>query len=164
MPTPPEGPRGPRLRPARPEDAEALATLCGQLGYPSETVQVARRLRSIGTRPDHAVLVAVDGAKLLGWVHVFVTRLLETDARAEIGGLVVDEACRGRGLGKALVRGAEAWARSYGLRLLRVRTNVTRERAHRFYEREGFREEKRQIVLMRDLPAPDKPPPPNKRP
>ena len=119
---------------------------------------MAARLRSIGTRPDHAVLVAADGPRLLGWVHVFVTRLLETDARAEIGGLVVDEACRGRGLGKALVRSAEAWARSYGLRLLRVHSNVTRERAHRFYEREGFREEKRQTVFTRELP-----PPPDKR-
>jgi GNAT superfamily N-acetyltransferase len=132
---------------------------------------VAARLRSIGSRPDHAVLVAADGARLLGWVHVFVTRRLETDARAEIGGLVVDESCRGRGLGRALVRSAEAWARSYGLRLLRVRSNVTRERAHRFYEREGFREEKRQTVFTRELPPPpdtrspsDKHSPPDKSP
>jgi hypothetical protein len=33
-----------------------------------------------------------------------------------------------------------------------VRSNVTRERAHRFYEREGFRETKKQGVFERDLP------------
>ena len=154
MPAPPEGSRGPRLRAARPEDVEALAALCGQLGYPSATARVAARLRSIGTRPDHVVLVADDGGRVLAWIHVFVTRLLEADARAEIGGLVVDEASRGRGLGKALVRAAQAWAASLGLRLLRVRSNVTRERAHRFYQREGFREEKRQAVFTRELPPP----------
>jgi GNAT superfamily N-acetyltransferase len=152
MPAPPQEPRGPSLRAARPEDAEALAGLCGQLGYPSETAQVTARLRSIGSRPDHAMLVVVEGGRLTGWVHVFVSRLLETEPRAEIGGLVVDEAMRGRGLGRALLRAAAAWAGSMGLRLLRVRSNVTRERAHRFYEREGFRETKKQGVFERDLP------------
>jgi GNAT superfamily N-acetyltransferase len=149
----PEEPRGPRLRPARPEDAEALAGLCGQLGYPSDTAQVTARLRSIASRPDHAVLVVAEDGRLLGWVHVFVSRLLEAEPRAEIGGLVVDEAVRGRGLGRALVRAARAWAGGMGVSLMRVRSNVTRERAHRFYGREGFRETKRQSVFERDIPA-----------
>jgi hypothetical protein len=39
-----------------------------------------------------------------------------------------------------------------GYRKLRVRSNVVREDAHRFYEREGFRRTKTQMVLDRKLP------------
>jgi GNAT superfamily N-acetyltransferase len=51
---------------------------------------------------------------------------------------VVDEKLRGLGLGAALVKAAEDWAKEKKLSLVRVRSNIIRESAHRFYQREGY--------------------------
>ena len=56
----------------------------------------------------------------------------------QVVGLVVGEGQRGRGIGSLLLRDAEAWARTVGVCQLRVRSNVTRTRAHGFYLRAGY--------------------------
>ena len=141
------------IRHVAPNDAEALAALAGQLGYPSTPAEIEARLRLLHAHPDlHAVYVAEDpGGAVAGWLHVFVSAHLESDAFAEVGGLVVDERQRGGGVGEALVRQAEAWARERGLGQPRVRSNVVRERAHRFYERQGFERLKDQVVFQKRL-------------
>jgi GNAT superfamily N-acetyltransferase len=64
---------------------------------------------------------------------------------------VVDEARRGGGLGAKLVAAADEWAAGHGFRTLRVRSNVVRERTHRFYERLGFARIKSQVVFARPV-------------
>jgi GNAT superfamily N-acetyltransferase len=70
---------------------------------------------------------------------------------AELAGLVVGDSARSRGIGALLLRAAEDWARNRGFARLRVRSNVVRERAHRFYLREGYIERKRQVVFDKTL-------------
>jgi GNAT superfamily N-acetyltransferase len=88
---------------------------------------------------------------VVGWIHVFAAHRLESGPFAEIGGLVVGEEARGRGVGKRLLAAARSWAFERGIRELRVRSNVLRERAHRFYEREGFARSKEQAVFVQSL-------------
>ena len=45
----------------------------------------------------------------------------------------------------------EAWARARGLKEMVLRSNVIRERAHAFYRRLGYEEQKRQVKLRRRL-------------
>jgi GNAT superfamily N-acetyltransferase len=98
------------------------------------------------------VLVAESGeGRVVGWLHVAARTQLTEDASAEILGLVVDESARGNGIGAALVRAAEEWARAQGCVRIRVRSRDTRERAHRFYEREGYARNKVQLVLHKPL-------------
>jgi GNAT superfamily N-acetyltransferase len=128
-----------RIRPMTPADAPLVADLTTQLGYPTTTEETAERLSSIAARPDeHAALVADDDGRALGWVHVELSTSLESGLKANIGGLVVDDEHRSFGLGAELLAAAEAWAREHGARRMVVRSRVTRERAHRFYEREGY--------------------------
>ncbi|MGB9593658.1 MAG: GNAT family N-acetyltransferase, partial [Anaerolineae bacterium] len=108
-------------------------------------------LRTIGQRPDHAVFVAEAEGVVVGWVHVYAVATLESPAHAEIGGLVVDEAHRGRGIGRALMERAEAWARGMGLHTVRLRSNVIRAEAHAFYERIGYAPVKTQKVFAKRL-------------
>ena len=61
---------------------------------------------------------------------------------------------RGVGVGAQLLHAAEQWAAKNGFGRMRVRSNVVRERAHRFYLREGYRERKRQVVFDKDLTDP----------
>jgi GNAT superfamily N-acetyltransferase len=65
--------------------------------------------------------------------------------------LVVDERARGAGVGRELVASAEAWAVARGCRRLTVATRITRERAHRFYLREGFSLDKTSHVFQKPL-------------
>lgn len=51
-----------RVRVGTAADADALATLSGQLGYPSTLAQIAARFAALATRPDWAAYVAeLDG-------------------------------------------------------------------------------------------------------
>jgi GNAT superfamily N-acetyltransferase len=142
-----------QIRPLREEDVRAVARLATQLGYPANASDLAERLKLLQGSPSHGLFTAVDaaGGEVLGWIHVAASHALIHDPLAEIVSLVVDETRRGAGVGAALVRAAEAWSRSRGLGRLRVRCRVERERAHRFYEREGLVPEKTQNVLSKPV-------------
>jgi GNAT superfamily N-acetyltransferase len=121
-------------------DAKAIANLAGQLGYPTSPHEARERLLAILEEESHVAYVAEALENgVVGWIHVFGTDRLVTDPFAEIGGLIVDEAHRGAGVGKAMLEQAEKWARDQGYEVLRVRSNVVREGARAFYESMGYR-------------------------
>jgi len=143
-----------KVRRARRGDAERIAQLSGELGYPASAAQVATRLRQLTPVSKHAVFVAEspDAATgVVGWVHVSVAHLLESDIRAEVNGLVVAEGQRSAGAGAKLLEAAEEWARRRGCRGMNVRSNVIRERAHGFYERNGYEHYKTQKAFRKAL-------------
>jgi GNAT superfamily N-acetyltransferase len=100
---------------------------------------------------EHAVFVAQVGSDLAGWLAVFVYRVVEADARAEISGFVVDERYRSQRVGMHLLARAERWAREKGCRAIGLRSNVIRDRAHAFYERHGYKHVKTQKSFRKDL-------------
>jgi GNAT superfamily N-acetyltransferase len=139
------------IREARLSDAGALARLATQLGYPTMADQAVRRVTGILARPGNRILVAEADGEVVGWIHVAESVTLESDPAAKIAGLVVDEAFRGAGVGARLVADAEAWAAGQGHDRIRVRSNVKRNRARRFYERAGFTVTKRQRNFEKPL-------------
>ena len=140
------------VRRVRAIDAESLAELCGELGYPATRDQVKERLRRLVPASSHAVFVAESpGAGVIGWIHVSVTHLLESDTRAEVNGLVVADAQRSLGAGAKLLDAAEQWARKRGCKNVNVRSNVIRERAHLFYLRQGYEHYKTQKAFRKPL-------------
>jgi len=140
------------VRTANSADVARIALLAGQLGYPATEREISPRFAALEGQTDHAVFVAdYPSTKVIGWLHVFIRPLLESDAAAEIGGLIVDERFRGRGVARALVDASARWGQRCGVGYLRVRSNVTRESALRFYTGLGFREAKTQRVLIRIL-------------
>ncbi len=71
--------------------------------------------------------------------------------RAEVNGLVVAEEQRSLGAGARLLKAAEDWARKHGCPSMHVRSNVIRERAHKFYERLGYEHYKTQKAFRKML-------------
>ncbi|HKD51001.1 MAG TPA: GNAT family N-acetyltransferase [Candidatus Acidoferrum sp.] len=141
-----------KIRLAKPRDASRLAELSGELGYPATTAEVRQRLRGIRPAAQHALFVAeTKVAGVIGWIHVSKQPLLEADLRAEINGFVVAEGHRSLGAGGQLLAAAEDWARKHGCKGMSVRSNVIRERAHRFYERNGFEHYKTQKSFRKPL-------------
>lgn len=140
------------VRPARIEDAEPLAELSGQLGYPASAEDVRERLERIVGEDDHVLYVAESPqGEVIGWIHIYLCPLVEMPLQAEIGGLVVDERHRGQGVGQRLLEQAERWAAGRGCSAVTVRSNVVRKRAHRFYIRLGYRLMKTQRVFTKSL-------------
>jgi GNAT superfamily N-acetyltransferase len=128
----------PTIRDAAAADAEAIARLLTQLGYPSEPAAVETRLdrlRIVGDR----VIVAEVGGTVAGLAHLQVSPAIERDRpAAKLGALVVDEAQRGHRIGRALLEAMEAEARRRGCELLFLTTAERRADAHAFYERAGL--------------------------
>ena len=140
-----------KIRRARLTDAERIALLSGQLGYPATRTEIAQRLKRVRPANQNAIFVAADGAMVIGWLHVSVVPLLEMPLKAEVNGLVVDENARSAGAGAKLLNAAEKWARSKRCVTMNVRSNVTRERAHGFYERNGYEHYKTQKAFRKKL-------------
>ena len=139
------------LRAATAADGEAIAALCGQFGYSATNTQARERLQALAGNAVCAVVVAEEAGRVVAFMQVSVHRTVESGAWAEIDGLVVDEAMRGRGIGAGFVERAREWAKERGMSRLRVRTNEKRARAHSFYEREGFSLVKSQRIFERGV-------------
>ena len=141
-----------KIRRAKNADAAQIAVLTGQLGYPATTAQIRERLRRIQPASQNAIFVADSaGDGVVGWLHVSKEPLLESEMRAEVNGLVVAEGQRSLGAGAQLLAAAEDWARKHGCKSMSVRSNVIRERAHKFYERNGYEHYKTQKSFRKPL-------------
>jgi GNAT superfamily N-acetyltransferase len=140
------------IRQAKVADAQRIAELSGELGYPVDREQMEQRLQSIVEKADHAVFVGeVESGGVVGWIHAFVTASLVVEPFVELGGLIVASSHRGQGIGKLLVSEAERWGRGKGIATVRVRSRSTRELAHVFYRKLGYRHVKTQETFSRDL-------------
>jgi len=141
-----------KIRRAKTSDAPQLAALTGQLGYPATAAQIRKRLQGIKPASQNAVFVAHSkNVGVIGWLHVSRDALLESEIRAEVNGLVVAEGRRSLGAGAQLLAAAEDWARKHGCKTMSVRSNVIRERAHKFYERNGYEHYKTQKSFRKPL-------------
>lgn len=140
------------VRQALPADAEPLAALATELGYPTAGTDVLGRLSALTETPGHVVFVAEGGdGEILGWIHLMPQNLLYMPSRTELGGLFVRAEHRREGLGRALLNAAEEWASGQGYAEMVVRSNVARTESHAFYPGVGFRVEKTQKVYVKEL-------------
>jgi len=141
-----------KIRKARAGDVVRVAELSGQLGYPTPAKEMAKRLRAVLKDRDGACFVAeTKEHRVVGWVHVSTTPLVEVERRAEVNGLVVDETVRSQGAGWLLLDAGEKWAKKQGCRGMSVRSNVLREWAHGFYLRHGYEHYKTQKAFRKML-------------
>jgi GNAT superfamily N-acetyltransferase len=133
------------------DDAKAAAELCTQLGYPSSADDLHERIEEMSRTTDRVAFAAVVDGQIVGWIDAAMERHLQSPASAVIGGLVVREGTRGLGIGKRLCLEVEAWARSKSVPLVRVRSQIKREDAHRFYLRDGYRKVKTSFVFEKPV-------------
>ena len=136
------------------DDAEAAAELSSQLGYPSSPGDLRKRIEELSHTTDRVAFAAVvDGqdGRMVGWIDAAMERHLQSPASAVIGGLVVREDMRGQGVGRRLCLEVEEWARSKSVPLVRVRSQIKREDAHRFYLRDGYRKVKTSLVFEKPV-------------
>lgn len=138
------------IRPATEADLPRLMVLYRQLseiGAMPETeprpVAMAQReaLRRLQHEPDSVCLVLEDeGGVLVGSLTFYLLPNLSHGALpiGMVENVVVDEALRGRGLGRLLMVEAERRAIAHGCYKLALTSNNNRPAAHAFYERIGY--------------------------
>ncbi len=128
------------------EDAADITVLSQQLGYSICVEQTLRNINTLNQSKYHTVFVAVD-KKVIAWMGVSYNISLESPPLCEIHGLVVDEQYRNKGIGKMFIEKAKEWSKGKLVSRLRLRCNIKRTEAHRFYTTAGFTEIKQQKVF-----------------
>ena len=122
------------VRPATPDDAERLASLLTDEGYPAGSSDLAARMEryaSLGSQ----VLVAEAAGDVVGFVTVLVLPRFEVDDLfARVTSLVVDAGVRERGIGRLLMQAAEEQAKAAGAAWLEVTAGHHRPDARRLFE------------------------------
>jgi GNAT superfamily N-acetyltransferase len=128
------------IRPSTARDADRLAPLLGQLGYPTAAATLAPRLERLLSHPEYAVWVAEgDGGSLHGLAVGHVAFSIEGDGpAAQLTALVVDRSAQRTGLGRRLVETFENWAGENAVVQVVVTSATHRAAAHAFYERLGY--------------------------
>ena len=127
------------VREPRREDAEALARLSTQLGYPADTASMPERLTRLADDANARAFVASNREGIVGMITIHLRHTLNHSTPiAQITLLVVDESIRSRGAGRALVEAAEQGATARGAKRVAVTTALDRAGAHAFYERLGY--------------------------
>lgn len=126
------------IKPMNTGHLAAVGALADQLGYEVSLPDLQARFEELSGIPEHGFFVIEDqGVK--GWIHLQIISILLKEKRVEIKALVVDESERSKGYGKALVNHAREWAKTNRLSTIYLTSNIMRNRAHAFYEREGFK-------------------------
>jgi GNAT superfamily N-acetyltransferase len=126
------------LRPATPDDAERIAGLFTDEGYPAGPSDIVERLERFSS--DHSrVIVADNDGEVLGFVAVHaLPRFEHSDRVLRIMALVVDAGVRERGVGRMLMEEAERLGREVGAAFAEVTAGHHRPDARRFYEDLGY--------------------------
>lgn len=127
------------LRSASLMDADDVAALLGELGYPCEVSEAAERITSIIENDRQALVVARCAGRVCGLVALdFMYYLPLGTTTCRITALVVTSEAQGRGLGRQLLREAERRARTGGAARLELTSGSQRTDAHAFYKACGY--------------------------
>lgn len=131
------------IRLVTPDDFSAVTSLLAELGRPALNPATARETAAVFARhvtaPDTASLLAERAGETVGFLSLhFRDRLNHPTPEAWIPDLVVTEREHGTGVATALMERAVDFARERGCHRLTLESGYARQRAHRFYTREGF--------------------------
>jgi GNAT superfamily N-acetyltransferase len=126
------------IRPASADDAEVIASLFTDEGYPAGPSDILTRLQRFAT-DESQVLVAEHEGTVLGFIAVHAVPRFEHDDRIlRIVALVVDAGARERGVGRALIAEAERIGSSLGAAFAEITAGHHRPEARRLYEAVGY--------------------------
>ncbi|MCX7353475.1 MAG: GNAT family N-acetyltransferase [Alphaproteobacteria bacterium] len=139
-----DDPKAVRFRGAEPRDVPRLVALIGEL-FALETafiVDPARQekgLRALLASPNAHILAAEANNQVVGMCTVQLTvSTSEGGPSGLIEDVVVDRAWRGKGIGRALLDRAEAWARSQGASRVQLLADQHNTPALDFYAGRGW--------------------------
>jgi ribosomal protein S18 acetylase RimI-like enzyme len=128
----------PTIRRATADDAEAIAALFTDEGYPAGPSDIVERMTRFGSEHSRILVAEHEGA-LLGFIAIHALPRFEHDDRIlRVLALVVDAGARERGVGHRLMSEAERIAAELGAAFVEVTAGHHRPEAFRLYESMGY--------------------------
>lgn len=90
---------------------------------------------------NHELIVAEADGQVIGTLHLMFLPSLsfQGSLRAQVESVRVAASQRGRGLGREMMKWTIERAKARGAYIVQLTTHKSRENAHRFYERLGFK-------------------------
>jgi ribosomal protein S18 acetylase RimI-like enzyme len=126
------------VRRATTADAEVIASLFTDEGYPAGPSDIVARLERF-SGDDSRVIVAEHEGAVLGFIAIHAIPRFEHDDRIlRIVALVVDAGARERGVGRALIAEGERIGIELGAAFAEITAGHHRPEARRLYEAVGY--------------------------
>lgn len=134
-------PFGTDLRSAMIADADDVARLLSELGYPCEIDDAVERIDAIATNDRQALVLARRDGVVCGLVALdFMYYLPLGTITCRVTALVVTPTAQGLGIGRQLLKEAERRARSGGAARIELTSGSQRTEAHAFYRACGYKD------------------------
>ena len=129
------------IREMEPMDMAVCRLLLSQLGYDLSLQEMKRRYDAIKQKQDHAIFVGEQDGQVVGLMHLSDRPAFDKPTEVIVQALVVNQNCRGTGVGKKMMNMAERWALDRGFSSVALTSSVSRSDAHSFYNRIGYKVE-----------------------
>lgn len=139
------------IRELKSDDKDNLIELLNQLEYPNTKKFVSQKIALLLDSPnDYLSIIENEECGVIGFIsiHIIPQIALEGDF-ARISYLTIDERYRSLGAGKLLEEYCEEIARERKCDRIEVHCHSRREKAHKFYYRQGYVESPK--YLMKNL-------------
>ena len=140
------------IRKAEAADATAMALLNRTaLGYHYPAPETEKRVAAILADENQRIFVAVEGARLVGYLHAAMYEVTFAPLMVNVQAIAVHSDGRRRGIGKALMQQAEDWAKEIGAAGVRSIAGGHRKGSYAFYESNGFHSVSRNVSYQKDF-------------
>lgn len=144
-----------KIRQATTSDIPAMNELFRKdLGYAECRLEIVENQFAGLDNSREAVFVAEaedDSSHIAGVIHVEKYNVLYFPTMANILGIAVSADFRRQGIGSALLKRAEEWARENGASSMRLNSGESRKQAHEFYRALGYIDDKKQLRFIKEL-------------
>ncbi len=115
--------------------------------YPLDNTK--RQLEIILSNNSHKIYVAVFNNKVIGYVHLIDHYVSYFDHIKNVLAIAVDDEYKRQGLGTALMKKAEEWAKETGAIGIKLLSSEFRPDAHKFYKKQGYIFKKNQLNFQK---------------
>jgi N-acetylglutamate synthase-like GNAT family acetyltransferase len=137
------------IREALAKDADPIADLLKELGYPSTAAFARHKIAALSASASDTVLVAEGQGRVVGVAHLHLAELFhEKGLLGRVMAIVVNEEARQAGVGTKLMSSLEELARDTGCVKMEVTSGIQRDWAHAFYRKLGYIEEPKRFVKV----------------
>ncbi|WP_445487475.1 GNAT family N-acetyltransferase [Niallia sp. 03133] len=139
------------MRKAKITDWQELSELLHQLGYPDTDLFIKSKMEKMLNHPDEELLVYEQNGKVAALISLhFIPQLALKGDFARISYFVVDKIWRNQNIGKKVEEYIIDLAKSRNCDRIEVHCHSRRERAHRFYESQGYKESPKYFMKKMD--------------
>jgi ribosomal protein S18 acetylase RimI-like enzyme len=138
------------IRRSKQEDAAVLAELHRDADWCYDDAAIVTQYFDDSFEPNTVIGADVAG-ELVGKLELYLGWKSTSGRFGVIRRFVVHPDWRGRGVGNQLMAAAEQEARNAGCAFLELSVDADNDGAQRLYERSGFTESRREIILRKSL-------------